>query len=37
MSMALKVKIQVLFCGDHSLTVVLRQMKLGTVEDQGHA
>lgn len=33
MWMALKVKIQVLLYGDHSLTGVLRQMKLDTVED----
>jgi hypothetical protein len=32
----LKVKIHILFYGDNSCTVALRQMKFGTLRDHGH-
>jgi hypothetical protein len=32
----LKIKIQVLFCGENSLTTALRQMKFGTVKYHVH-
>jgi hypothetical protein len=33
----LKVKIHILFYGENSLTVALRQIKFGIVKDYGHA